>query len=129
MPGNTKERRRMKLKTLLKKIAFPIYPERNPQTDTPRRGSTGYSMHRNSEVMADGVRTPEWAEYLCHAANLLPELVAAAKNLHENWEKNLTAPMARLNEALALAENVFVEALLPRSTKKKNQPTSGLHRY
>jgi hypothetical protein len=33
-------------------------------------------------------------------------LVAAVKNLQDNWEKNLTEPMARLNEALALAENV-----------------------
>lgn len=44
--------------------------------------------------------------YALHAANVLPELIAAARNLQENWEKNLTGPMARLNEALALAEEV-----------------------
>ena len=46
------------------------------------------------------------ALYACHAANVLPELVAAAKNLQENWGKNLTQPMARLNAALAVVEQV-----------------------
>jgi hypothetical protein len=32
----------MKLKTLLKNIRFPIYPERDPETDRPHLGSTGY---------------------------------------------------------------------------------------
>jgi len=45
-------------------------------------------------------------EYLVHAANVLPELLAAAKNLQANWEHNLTEPMARLNKALAEAEEV-----------------------
>jgi hypothetical protein len=44
--------------------------------------------------------------YATHAANVLPELVAAAKNIQENWSKNLTEPMARLNKAIALAETV-----------------------
>ena len=44
--------------------------------------------------------------YLVHAANVLPELLAAAKNLRENWEHNLTEPMARLNEAIAMADDV-----------------------
>jgi len=43
--------------------------------------------------------------YVCHAANVLPELLAAAKNLQANWERNLTEPMARLNEAIELAED------------------------
>ena len=43
--------------------------------------------------------------YLVHAANVLPELMVAAKHLQQNWEKNLTEPMARLNQALAKAEN------------------------
>jgi hypothetical protein len=96
----------MKLKTLLKNITLPIYPERNPATDRPRLGSTGYAIHRDSEVIADGIQTPELAEYLCHAANVLPELVAAAKHLRENWEQNLTEPMARLNKAIAKAETI-----------------------
>jgi len=44
--------------------------------------------------------------YARHAANVLPELLAAAKNLKDNWEHNLTEPLARLNEAIELAENV-----------------------
>jgi hypothetical protein len=32
--------------------------------------------------------------------------MAAAKNLQENWEHNLTEPMGRLNEAIELAERV-----------------------
>src|ERR1035437_7796127 len=44
--------------------------------------------------------------YLVHAAKVLPELIAAEKHLQENWERNLTEPMARLNETLAKAENV-----------------------
>ena len=46
------------------------------------------------------------ARYACHAATVLPELLAAAKNIRENWEHNLTEPLARLNEAIELAENV-----------------------
>jgi len=96
----------MKLETLLKTIALPIHPELDPETDHLRLGSTGYAIHRDSEVVADGIETPELAQYLCHAANVLPELVAAAKHLQLNWEKNRTEPMARLNAALARAENV-----------------------
>ena len=96
----------MKLKTLLKKVPLPIYPELDPETDNPRLGSTGYAIQQDSEVIADGIQTPELAEYLCHAANVLPELVAAVKHLQQNWGKNLTEPMARLNAALAEAENV-----------------------
>ncbi len=44
--------------------------------------------------------------YAAHAANVLPELLAAAKNLQDNWERNLTEPIARLSEAIDLAENV-----------------------
>ena len=44
--------------------------------------------------------------YSLHAANVLPELLAAAKNLQDNWEHNLTNPMARLNEAIAMAEEI-----------------------
>jgi len=55
-------------------------------------------------------------EYLLHAANVLPELLAAAKNLHDNWEHNLTGPMARLNEATAIAQDVSI------STRRKRRP-------
>lgn len=127
MPANTKERRKMKLKTLLKKVPLPIYPERDPQTDTPRRGSTGYAIHRDSEVMADGIQTPELAEYLCHAANVLPELVAAAKNLQQNWEKNLTGSMARLNKALALAENVTLPEATQEPAPQRTHHANGPH--
>jgi hypothetical protein len=44
--------------------------------------------------------------YVLHAANVLPELLAAAKNLRDNWEHNLTEPLATLNEAIELVENV-----------------------
>jgi hypothetical protein len=54
----------------------------------------------------DGNTQPLDHVYLVHAANVLPELVAAAKHLQQNWEKNLTEPMARLNQALAKAQNV-----------------------
>jgi len=96
----------MKLEILLKKVPLPIYPERYPETGKSRIGSKGYAIHQGSEAVADGIQTPEVAEYLCHAANVLPELLAAAKNLRENWEHNLTEPMARLNEAIAMAENI-----------------------
>ncbi len=44
--------------------------------------------------------------YSLHAANVLPELLAAAKNLQNNWEHNLTEPMARLNEDIEIAEDI-----------------------
>jgi hypothetical protein len=49
----------MKLETLLKKIALPFHPELDPETDHPRLGSTGYAIHRDSDVLADGIQTPE----------------------------------------------------------------------
>jgi hypothetical protein len=54
----------------------------------------------------DGNTKPIDRAYLVHAANVLPELVAAAKNFQQNWGKNLTEPMARIDAALAKAENV-----------------------
>ena len=44
--------------------------------------------------------------YALHSANVLPELLAAAKNIQDNWEHNLSDPMARLNEAIELAEDI-----------------------
>src|SRR6266566_9351555 len=81
------ERSRMKLKQLLKRIA-PL-PWRKPPIMA--------TVQPTREIVANEA-------YACHAANVLPELVAAAKNLQENWEHNLTEPMARLNEAIAMAE-------------------------
>jgi hypothetical protein len=46
------------------------------------------------------------ARQLAHAANVLPELVAAVKHLQRNWGKNLTKPMARLNKAVAQAQTI-----------------------
>jgi len=45
-------------------------------------------------------------EYLVHAANVLPELLAAAEHLQRNWEHNLTEPMARLNEVIKIAQDI-----------------------
>ena len=106
---NRIEKTTMKLEILLRQITLPIHLDLDPETDRPRLGSTGCALHRDSEVIADGIQTPEMAEYLRHAANVLPELVAAVKNLHENWHRNLTGPMDRLNAALARAENVRTE--------------------
>src|ERR1039457_1218666 len=54
----------------------------------------------------DGNTQPLDHVYLVHAANVLPELVAAVKHLQQNWDKNLTEPMARLNQALANAKTI-----------------------
>jgi hypothetical protein len=89
MPENINERRKMKLNELLKRIT-PL-----PWRKVPVLAEVLVSR----ETLAN-------QDYALHAANVLPELVAAAKNLQENWERNLTEPMARLNEALARAEEV-----------------------
>jgi hypothetical protein len=78
---NRKEK--MKLNTLLKQVGLQIYPELDSETDQPRLGSTGYAIHQDREVIADGIQTPELAIYLCHAANVLPELVAACQSALE----------------------------------------------
>ena len=49
---------------------------------------------------------------------VLPELLAAAKNLQENWEHNLTEPMARLNEAIEIAEDTNTTALKAKPRKR-----------
>jgi len=55
--------------------------------------------------------------YSLHAANVVPELLAAARNLQDNWEHNLTEPMARLNEAIEIAGNINTTALRAKSRK------------
>ncbi|MGO9199195.1 MAG: hypothetical protein ACLQM8_01490 [Limisphaerales bacterium] len=117
----------MKLETLLKKIALPIHPERDSETDRPRLGSTGYAIHHDSQIIADGIPTPELAEYLCHAANVLPELVAAVKHLQQSWGKNLTEPISRLNEALALAENVMPQESARSANHEDRHHANGTH--
>ena len=73
----------MKLKQLLKRIT-PLPWAKHP---TQTRANEAYALH---------------------AANVLPELLAAAKNLQDNWAHNLTEPMARLSESIELAEDIQV---------------------
>jgi hypothetical protein len=64
---------------------------------------------RKRPVMAEVLVSSETLAnqaYVLHAANVLPELLAAAKNLRDNWEHNLTEPMARLNRAIERAEDI-----------------------
>ena len=66
---------------------------------------TGYwEIHDESGFLCN-LESESTARELAHAANVLPELVAAVKHLRRKWGKNLTKPMARLNQALAQAEN------------------------
>jgi hypothetical protein len=67
------------------------------------------------------------SRYATHAANVLPELVAAAKNVQENWSKNLTEPMARLNKAIALAENVNPSEATQGPDKQDAHHENGTH--
>jgi len=67
----------------------------------------------------DGNTQPTDYHYLIHAANMLPELLAAARNLQENWERNLTEPMARLNEAIKIAEDIHTTPLRSKPRKRK----------
>ena len=76
-------------------------------TDGDKRIGTDQGDHRITTL--DGNTVPMDHTYLVHAANVLPELVAAAKHLQANWEKNLSEPIARLREALALAKEVRLE--------------------
>jgi len=57
--------------------------------------------------------------YSLHAANVLPELLAAARNLQDNWEHNLTEPMARLNEAVRIAEDINTSTIRTEPRKRK----------
>jgi hypothetical protein len=93
----------MKLTELLKRIT-PLPWLVVTATDGDKWIGTGEGDDRITTL--DGNTQPIDHAYLVHAANVLPELVAAVKGLQENWEKNLTKPMARLNQALAKAHNV-----------------------
>ncbi len=99
----------MKLKALLKQIT-PL-PWRPAQMDNDKviPSIRIFGRQRNDpakEICIGRLDFPRDANYATHAANVLPELVAAAKHLQQNWEKNLTPSMARLKEALARAETV-----------------------
>jgi len=67
----------------------------------------------------DGNTTSLDHTYLVHAANVLPELLAAARNLQENWDRNLTEPMARLNEAIEIAKDINTTPLRSKPRKRK----------
>jgi len=107
----------MKLTSLLKRITelpwtFSVHAD-------PQQGHIMGSERLVADLHACAAMSAEQAKanlaYITHAANVLPELVAAAKHLQRNWEKNLTAPMARLNEAIAKAENVSERKPIKRS--------------
>jgi hypothetical protein len=98
----------MNLSNLLKKItglpwSFSVHAD-------PQQGHIMGRERLVTDLHACAAMSPEQAKanlvYITHAANVLPELVAAAKHLRQNWGKNLTEPMARLNQALAKAENL-----------------------
>ena len=98
----------MKLERLLKKITLPIYPERDMETGKLRLRSKNNAGDGYNLVITDAIQSTEIAQYLGHAANVLPELLAAAKNLRENWEHHLTEPMARVNEAIGHRAQVIL---------------------
>lgn len=81
----------------------------------------------SKEVCFGHLDTVGDAHYVCHAANVLPELVAAAKNLQQNWEKNLTEPMARLNQALVLAESVDQGEAKKTPNQRSTPDANGTH--
>ena len=60
----------------------------------------------SKEICLGRIDSVRDAQYACHAATVLPELLAAAKNLKANWEHNLTKSMDRLSAAIDLAEHV-----------------------
>jgi hypothetical protein len=93
----------MKLNTLFKRIT-PLPWLLVTATDGEKWIGTEKGDDRIATL--DGNTQPLDHVYLVHAANVLPELVTAAKHLQQNWEKNLTEPMARLNQALAKAETI-----------------------
>jgi len=93
----------MKLTQLLKKIT-PLPWLEVSATDGDKWIGTEQGDDRITTL--DGNTQPLDHVYLLHAANALPELVAAAKILQENWEHNLTESMGRLSEAIDLAEHV-----------------------
>ena len=93
----------MKLTQLLKQIT-PLPWLEVSGTDGDKWIGTEQGDDRITTL--DGNTQPLDHVYLVHAAVVLPELVAAAKHLQQNWEHNLTDSMARLNEAIDLAEHV-----------------------
>src|SRR5205823_10704370 len=68
----------------------------------------------SKEICFGRIDSVKDASYVVHAANVLPELVAAVKHLQQNWEKNLTEPMARLNKALVMAETLHPQPANPQ---------------
>jgi hypothetical protein len=97
-----KEKKKMKLTDLLRRIT-PLPWLSVSATDGDKWIGTKAGDDRIATL--DGNTQALDHAYLVHAANVLPELAAAAKHLQENWGKNLTEPMARLNAALAEADN------------------------
>ena len=47
-----------------------------------------------------------WSMLAGASNRTLPELVAAAKHLQQNWGENLAEPMARLNQTIDKAETI-----------------------
>ena len=99
----------MRLEELLNQItSLPWHLTTMPDTGEPASAVLGANGIRIAQVDTVPGMTLANRAYLIHAANVLPELLAAAKNLRDNWERNLTEPLARLNDAIELAEDVAV---------------------
>lgn len=99
----------MKLEQLLNEITpLPWHLTTMPDTGEPASAVLGGNGIRIAKVDTVPGQALANRAYLTHAANVLPELLAAAKNLRDNWQRNLTEPMARLNEAIELAEEVTI---------------------
>lgn len=100
----------MKLEQLLNQITFLPWTVKDGQTlEVGPLPELSVCQVHNTDGPDDQPAGPQAkanAAYIAHAATVLPELLAAAKNLRDNWERNLTEPMARLNEAIELAEEV-----------------------
>ena len=93
----------MKLNELLEKIT-PLPWREVSAADGDKWVGTDQGDDRIATL--DGNTTSIDHAYLVHAANVLQELLAAAENLQDNWEHNLTQPITRLREAIKIAEDV-----------------------
>lgn len=105
----------MKLQQLLKQITpLPWFV----YTAEDRDKWIGTTQGDDRIATLDGNTRSIDYEYLVHAGNALPELLAAAQNLQDNWEHNLTEPMARLNDAIEMSQDVNVAKLRPKSPNR-----------
>ena len=87
----------------------PFFVERDPETDLPRKCSTGYAVHKNSDVVRDGIETVAEAQAIALAMSLAAQNAALVAAL-EIAERTLTQAQKAMESGCEKGRYTWLDA-------------------